>query len=182
MYANVAGDNPTDNTVMVRGFQQITTNAYTDGLRNSNTGYYAPEPYGMDRIEVLKGPSSVMYGQGSPGGIINFVSKRPLFESHREVGLSTGSNNRLQASMDIGDVVDEKSTLAYRLVALGRNADSNIDGIADDRIYVAPSLTWAPSARTSVTLLASYQKNRNLFTSNLPYSCLLYTSPSPRDS
>jgi len=180
VYANVAGDNPTDNTVMVRGFQQLTTNAYTDGLRNSNTGYYAPEPYGMDRIEVLKGPSSVMYGQGSPGGIINFVSKRPLFESHREVGLSTGSNNRLQASMDIGDVVDEKSTLAYRLVALGRNADSNIDGIADDRIYVAPSLTWAPSARTSVTLLASYQKNRNLFTSNLPYSVLDGSNPNGR--
>ncbi|QKH34513.1 TonB-dependent siderophore receptor [Achromobacter pestifer] len=180
VYANVAGDNPTDNTLMVRGFQQISTNAYTDGLRNSNTGYFAPEPYGMDRIEVLKGPSSVMYGQGSPGGIINFVSKRPLFESHREVGLSTGSNDRIQGSMDIGDVIDEPGTLAYRLVALGRNADSNIDGVPDDRVYVAPSLTWAPSARTSVTLLASYQRNRNLFTSNLPYSVLDGSNPNGR--
>ncbi len=180
VYANVAGDNPTDNTLMVRGFQQISANAYTDGLRNSNTGYFAPEPYGMDRIEVLKGPSSVMYGQGSPGGIVNFVSKRPLFESHREVGLSTGSNDRIQGSMDIGDVADAQGTLAYRLVALGRNADSNIDGIPDDRVYVAPSLTWAPSARTSVTLLASYQKNRNLFTSNLPYSVLDGSNPNGR--
>ena len=180
VYANVAGDNPTDNTLMVRGFQQISTNAYTDGLRNSNTGYFAPEPYGMDRIEVLKGPSSVMYGQGSPGGIINFVSKRPLFESHREVGLSTGSHDRVQGSMDIGDVIDEPGTLAYRLVALGRNADSSIDGVPDDRIYVAPSLTWAPSARTSVTLLASYQRNRNLFTSNLPYSLLDGSNPNGR--
>ncbi|WP_241072913.1 TonB-dependent siderophore receptor [Achromobacter insuavis] len=180
VHANVAGDNPTDNTLMVRGFQQLTTNALTDGLRNNNTGYFAPEPYGMDRIEVLKGPSSVMYGQGSPGGIINVVSKRPLFESHREVGLSTGSHDRLQGTMDIGDVIDAQGTLAYRLVALGRNADSGIDGIADDRIYVAPSLTWAPSARTSVTLLTSYQKNRNLFTSNLPYSVLDGSNPNGR--
>jgi iron complex outermembrane receptor protein len=180
VYANVAGDNPTDNTLMVRGFQQISANAYTDGLRNSNTGYFAPEPYGMDRIEVLKGPSSVMYGQGSPGGIVNFVSKRPLFESHREVGLSTGSNDRIQGSMDIGDVIDAQGSLAYRLVALGRNADSSIDGIPDDRVYVAPSLTWAPGARTSVTLLASYQKNRNLFTSNLPYSVLDGSNPNGR--
>lgn len=180
VHSNVSGDNPTDNTLMVRGFQQINTNAYTDGLRNNQTGYFSPEPFGMDRIEVLKGPSSVLYGQGSPGGTINFVSKRPLFESHREVTASVGNHDLVQGAMDIGDVLDADGTLAYRLVALGRDADSAIDGIPDDRIYVAPSLTWAPSARTSFTLLTSYQRNRNLFTSNLPYSVLDGSNPNGR--
>lgn len=180
VHSNVAGNNPTDNTLMVRGFQQINANAYTDGLRNNQVGYFSPEPFGMDRIEVLKGPSSVLYGQGSPGGTINFVSKRPLFESHREVTASVGNHDLVQGAVDVGDVLDDAGTLAYRLVALGRDADSDIDGIPDDRLYVAPSLTWAPSARTSFTLLTSYQRNRNLFTSNLPYSVLDGSNPNGR--
>lgn len=185
VYANVAGNNPTDNTIIVRGFQQINTNAYTDGLRNNEVGYYAPEPYGMERIEVLKGPASVLYGQGSPGGTVNFVSKRPTFSSHHEVGLSTGSNDRTQASLDIGDVLGEQKTLSYRLIALGRDANSSIDDIKDDRIYIAPSLTWSPNEDTSITLLTSYQRNKNLFTSNLPYSLLDGSNPNgkvPRHS
>lgn len=182
VHTNVAGDNPADNTLMVRGFQQITANAYTDGLRNNQVGYYAPEPFGMERIEVLKGPASVLYGQGSPGGTINLASKTPRFASHREVGISTGTNDRRQATLDIGGVLDARKTLAYRLVALGRNANSTIDGIKDDRLYLAPSITWAPSADTSFTVLASYQKNRNLFTSNLPYSMLDGSNPNGRVS
>ena len=180
VHANVAGNNPTDNTIMVRGFQQINTNAYTDGLRNNQIGYYAPEPYGMERIEVLKGPASVLYGQGSPGGTVNFVSKRPTFTEQREVGVSTGSNDRAQLYTDVAGVLDEHKTLAYRVVALGRDADNGIDGIKDDRIYIAPSLTWAPDDDTSLTLLASYQRNRNLFTSNMPYSLFDGSNPNGR--
>ncbi|WP_252089125.1 TonB-dependent siderophore receptor [Pseudomonas sp. MWU13-3659] len=178
VYSNVAGNNPTDNTIMVRGFQQINANAYTDGLRNNQVGYYSPETYGMERIEVLKGPASVMYGQGSPGGTLNFVSKRPTFSPHHEVGISGGSNDRAQAYMDIGDVLDEQKTLSYRLVALGRDANSSIDYIKDDRVYIAPSLTWAPNEDTSLTLLTSYQRNKNLFTSNLPYSLFDGSNPN----
>ncbi|QBF26593.1 TonB-dependent siderophore receptor [Pseudomonas tructae] len=180
VHAGVAGNNPTDNTIMVRGFQQINANAYTDGLRNNQIGYYAPEPWGMERIEVLKGPASVLYGQGSPGGTVNFVSKRPTFAAHREVGFSTGSDNRLQTYTDVGDVLDQHNTLAYRLVALGRDADNSIDGIKDDRVYVAPSLTWAPDEDTSLTILASYQRNKNLFTSNMPYSLFDGSNPNGR--
>lgn len=180
VHANVAGNNPTDNTIMVRGFQQLNTNAYTDGLRNHQIGYYAPEPWGMERIEVLKGPASVLYGQGSPGGTVNFVSKRPTFAAHREIGFSTGSNDRVQTYTDIGDVLDEQKTLAWRFVGLGRDADNGVDGIKDDRIYIAPSLTWAPDDDTSLTVLASYQRNKNLFTSNLPYSLFDGSNPNGR--
>lgn len=180
VHANVAGNNPTDNTIMVRGFQQINTNAYTDGLRNNQVGYYAPEPYGMERIEVLKGPASVLYGQGSPGGTVNFVSKRPTFLEQREVGISAGSNDRAQLYSDVAGVLDEQKTLAYRVVALGRDANNGIDGIKDDRVYIAPSLTWAPNDDTSLTLLASYQRNKNLFTSNMPYSLFDGSNPNGR--
>ncbi|MBH3340228.1 TonB-dependent siderophore receptor [Pseudomonas mendocina] len=175
--SDVSGNNPTDNTIMVRGFQQITANAYTDGLRNNQIGYYAPEPFGMERIEVLKGPSSVLYGQGSPGGTVNFVSKRPTFTTHREIGYSTGSNERQQLSVDLGDTLGDHGDLSYRLVALGRDANNSVDYIKDDRVYIAPSLTWNISDATSLTLLTSYQRNKNLFTSNLPYS--LYDGSNP---
>lgn len=180
VHTNVSGNNPTDNTLMVRGFQQINSDAYTDGLRNNNTGYYAPEPYGLERIEVLKGPASVIYGQGEPGGMVNLVSKKPLFTAHREVGLSLGNHDRQQLSLDVGDTLDDQRTLAYRLVMLGRDADNEIDGIKDDRQYIAPSLTWAPSEDTSLTLLASYQKNTNLFTSNMAYSLFDGSNPNGR--
>ncbi|WP_175652787.1 TonB-dependent siderophore receptor [Pseudomonas sp. Marseille-P9899] len=180
VHANVAGNNPTDNTIMVRGFQQINANAYTDGLRNNQIGYYAPEPYGMERIEVLKGPASVLYGQGSPGGTVNFVSKRPTFTEQREVGISAGSHDRAQLYTDVAGVLDEQKTLAYRVVALGRDANNGIDGIKDDRVYIAPSLTWAPNEDTSLTLLASYQRNKNLFTSNMPYSLFDGSNPNGR--
>ncbi|TDF79003.1 TonB-dependent siderophore receptor [Pseudomonas sp. H9] len=180
VHTNVSGNNPTDNTIMIRGFQQLNADAYTDGLRNNNVGYYAPEPYGLERIEVLKGPASVMYGQGEPGGIVNLVSKKPLFTAHREVGLSVGNHDRQQLSLDVGDVLDTQRTLSYRLVMLGRDADNEIDGIEDDRQYIAPSLTWAPTEDTSVTLLASYQKNTNLFTSNMAYSLFDGSNPNGR--
>lgn len=178
VYSNVAGDNPADNTVMVRGFQQITANAYTDGLRNNQVGYYALEPFGMERLEVLKGPASVLYGQGSPGGTVNVVSKLPTFSSFRRLGVSGGSHNRLQATVDLGDVWGESDQFSYRLVGLVRRSDAAVDYLKDDRVYLAPSFSWSPSAATSLTVLASYQRNNNLFTTNLPYAVLDGSNPN----
>lgn len=180
VHTNVSGNNPTDNTIMVRGFQQLSTDAYTDGLRNNNIGYFAPETFGLERIEVLKGPASVIYGQGEPGGMVNLVTKKPLLSAHREVGLSTGNHDRKQLTLDVGDVLGTQGTVAYRLVMLGRDADNEIDGIKDDRQYIAPSLTWAPNEDTSLTLLATYQKNTNLFTSNMAYSLFDGSNPNGR--
>jgi iron complex outermembrane receptor protein len=119
----------------------------------------------LERIEVLRGPSAMLYGQGSTAGVINMVSKRPLAEPQREVGVQLGSFNRTQMQADLAGPLTKDGDWSYRLVALGRDSDTQVDHVPDDRRLVAPSLTWRPSAATSLTLQATLQQNRTGSTS-----------------
>lgn len=143
----------------VRGF---VPGRYLDGLRLpfGSRGYSQPriEPFGLERIEVLKGPSSLLYGQAAPGGLVNMVSKRPTTEAVREVELQYGNNNRKQLGLDLGGQVSEQGDLSYRLVALARKSDTSYDYVSEEKTYLAPSLTWRPDASTQLTLLEQYQK------------------------
>ena len=143
------------------------------------------EPYGLERVEVLKGPSSVLYGQNNPGGLINMVSKLPTDTPQREIELQTGSYGRAQAAMDLSGPVDEAGQWSYRLVALQRNAAQSANYTEDDRTFVAPALTWRPSAATSLSLLGFYQKDHQVpLYGNLPAAGTLYSNPNgriPRD-
>ncbi|TAK74834.1 MAG: TonB-dependent siderophore receptor [Aquabacterium sp.] len=141
---------------------------YEDGLRrlfNWYTSNTRVEPYALERIEVLRGPAALMYGQGSTGGLINTVSKRPQAETQREVGVQLGSWNRRQVQADLTGALSEDGEWLYRLVALKRKADTQVDHVRDDRTVLAPSLTWKPSASTSWTLLALWQQDRSGSTS-----------------
>ncbi|MCX7289764.1 TonB-dependent receptor plug domain-containing protein, partial [Janthinobacterium sp.] len=92
--SNTAGANPADDSLSVRGFSQFSGAFYLDGMRlmpMGTLGFFGVEPYGAERVEVLKGPSSVLYGQNAPGGIVNFVPKRPAADQVRQVALSLGS-------------------------------------------------------------------------------------------
>lgn len=181
--SNTGGANPADDSMSVRGFSQFSGNFYQDGLRLmplGTFGFYGVEPFGAERVEVLKGPASVLYGQNSPGGVVNFVSKRPTRDPVREIELSAGSFGRKQAAFDVGGALREDGTLMYRLVGLARDADQQIDYMRDDRVYLAPSVTWAPSARTSVTLRGFYQKNRAMQSTNIQYAALDGSNPNGR--
>lgn len=164
--ANNAADN-----IFLRGYAISFT--YKDGLRLRPLGFFGmfgEEPYGLERIEVLKGPTSILYGQNDPGGMVNTLSKRPTDYDRGEVGLSFGSGHRRQLTLDTSGPL--RDTLSYRFVALGREADGVYDHTDDDRAYVAPSLTWKPDEFTSLTLLASYQKNKALAPSNIPWAAV----------
>lgn len=143
----------------VRGF---TPGRYVDGLRLpfGARGYAQPrvETYGLERIEVLKGPASIMYGQGAPGGTVNMVKKRPTDEPIREIQLQAGSFDRLQAAFDIADKIGRDDDLLVRLVALARDSDTQFDHVEEEKQYVAPSLTWRPRTDTELTLFGEYQK------------------------
>lgn len=117
------------------------------------------EPYGLERIDVLKGPSSVMYGQNLPGGLINLSSKRPTETPLREVAIQGGSHGRLQGMFDFSGPIDPEGTLLYRLTGLSRSADGRVDFGYDKRNFIAPSLTWKPTDATSVTFFGHYQKD-----------------------
>lgn len=142
----------------VRGF---LTYQYLDGLKlhDSNWGI---EPFGLERAELFKGPGSSLYGQGSPGGIINMISKRPTPTARGEFAVQGGSFNRLQGAADFAGPIGRSGKLAYRVTALTRDAETRIKYSQDDRYYIAPALTWLPAERTEVTLLGSFQSDPDL--------------------
>ena len=134
---------------------------YLDNLRLpfGARGYSQPriEPWGLERVEVVKGPSSVLYGQSTPGGLINMVSKRPTTETIRKIEVQLGSHNRKQTAFDFGGAVDADGVWSYRLVGLHREANTSYDYVSEKKTYFAPSLTFQPDAATRITLLAHYQ-------------------------
>ena len=148
----------TGDQVQMRGFE--IWNTLRDGMTYSiNTYDGQQEPYGLERIEVLKGASSVLYGNLRPGGMVNTVSKRPPSQPLREVNLELGSHDRRQVSADIGGPIDSRGVWSYRLTGLYRDSDTFIDYVPDDRHFIAGALRWQPDDRTSLTLLAEYQKD-----------------------
>ena len=150
-------DNDTD-WFKVRGYDQST---YQDGLRIYRAGYYQwlPEPYGIERVELLKGPASVLYGEAPPGGVINAISKRPTKDPQGEVVIEGGTNHHQQIGFDSSGPVSNSNDVRYRLVGLYQNAEGDIDETENKRYYVAPSLEWDISDETTLTVLGSFQKD-----------------------
>lgn len=145
----------------LRGFRSNNTagSVFRDGLRQQFNGLDGDlETYGLERLELLKGPSSVLYGQGAPGGLVNAITKRPTKTPLRELVVQGGSHDRLQGAFDFSGPIDDDGEWRYRMTALGRDADTQFDHVVDNRIYAAPALTWAPSDRTELTLLTQYLK------------------------
>ena len=152
--------------VRIRGFNLANANTgmLRDGMKYQPSVYDgSQEPYGLERIEVLRGAASVLYGQLSPGGIINAVSKRPTAEPLHELTADIGSYQRKQVTGDFAGPLSDDGVWTYRVTGLLREANTSIDHINDDKRYIAPALTWRPSARTSLTLLSSYQEMRTKF-------------------
>lgn len=138
-----------------------------DGLRLPLTGYWGVirnEPFAFERIEVLRGPASVIAGQNGPGGVVNLVSKRPQAEPMGELQVQAGLNDHKQVSADLTGALDGEGRLLYRLVALGKDSGTQVDHATEERTYFAPSLTWKPLAGTSVNVYFQYQKDKSLNT------------------
>lgn len=153
------GFDPRFDQIYVRGNDITTTGDFRDGLRQPymNYGMFRTDPYALDRVEVIKGPTSVLYGPGSPGGIVNKISKLPTEETIREVGVVYGTSDRAQTMFDFGGpVTKDDDTMLYRIVGLARKGDTNFD-IADDRYFIQPSFTWKPDDTTKFTVYGSAQ-------------------------
>jgi iron complex outermembrane receptor protein len=151
---------------MIRGFNTASGNTgnLRDGLKfQSNVYDGGQEPYGLERVEVMRGASSVLYGQVAPGGIVNAISKRPTKDALREVNIEYGSYNKKQISADFGGPIDDEGIWSYRLTGLLRKADNWVDKTPDDKVYIAPALTVQPDDATALTLLASYQQVKTRF-------------------
>ncbi|WP_334412172.1 TonB-dependent siderophore receptor [Bradyrhizobium sp. AZCC 1721] len=148
--------------LQIRGFDMTMPGLYLDGLRLPSSRYVhflGLEPYGAERLEVLKGPSSVMYGGSGTGGILNYVSKLPTAYQFGEISVSGGSFNRYQGQFDIGGPANKEGTVLWRLTGAVRDGETQVDFTKDNRVFIAPAVTIKPNEDTTITLLANYQKD-----------------------
>lgn len=149
--------------LVIRGFDMTGEAFYRDGLKLPGTSYgdfQTLDPYGAERVEVLKGPTSVLYGQNGPGGIVNYVSKRPTETALREISVELGNFGKYETQFDFSGPFSEGSDWSYRLTGVGRMAESQVDFVDDDRFFIAPALTYSPDEDTTLTILGSYQRDR----------------------
>jgi len=174
--ANPYGPDSRVDGAFVRGINALQ---FRDGMRDIYS-YYASiraDPYNFDQVELVRGPASVLFGQGALGGIINLVSKRPEFEASGEVSLRYGSFDRKEALVDVTGPLGD--TVAARIVARVRDADTQTDYVPDDRVMVSPSITFKPSPDTDFTLIGLYQEDDSGSTSQfLPLVGTILPNPN----
>ena len=146
--------------VKVRG---LNVPQYQDSLQSlfGNYNNTRPNIYTLEQVEILKGPASVLYGQGSPGGLINVVSKRPQAESAHELVADYGNFNYTQLALDSTGTIFSSGDWLYRFVGVYEDSDTQVDHVGEDNIVVAPSLTWRPSDSTEATLMLNYTSTKS---------------------
>jgi len=163
VYAEPYGGDPRYDSFFLRGFD-LGRSQYRDGLRMTG-GTWASlrsETYGLERIDLARGPSSVLYGQTNPGGMLNKITKRPTETAFQSVEGLVGSYDQLQGGMDVGGPLDDGKKVLYRFTAMMRDGDTQYEYgdtgqyVKDDRQYVAPALTFRPNDNTTLTILADY--------------------------
>lgn len=146
----------------LRGGSESST--LLDGMRLPLSGWYGNvrnEPYAFERVDVLRGPSSVMAGQNGPGGVINQISKRPQAAPRREIAVQFGNYNRRQVAFDFTGPINATGTLLYRLVGVAKDSDTQVDFADEQRQYLAPSLTWLLGGSTSLTAYGQFQHDES---------------------
>ncbi|WP_374525022.1 TonB-dependent siderophore receptor [Sphingopyxis sp.] len=153
--------NPYGRDTRVDGFNVRGLDAlqFRDGMRDIFS-YYASitsDPYNFSRVEIVRGPASVLFGQGSIGGIVNLVSKTPGFDTRGEINLVYGSYDRKEVLGDVNLALADN--LAVRFVGRARDAGTYIDHVPDDRVMFAPSIRWQPTPDTDVVLTGLYQED-----------------------
>ncbi len=158
------GSSTTYDVVTIRGFTTSTTvntNQYLDGMKLQGNNYseVSMDPYFLERVEVMRGPTSVLYGNSNPGGIVSMVSKRPTTEPLKEVQFKMGTDNLWQTGFDFSDAIDDAGVWSYRLTGLGRSQDAQQQMAKSTRYAVAPSFSWRPDDKTDFTFLSNFQND-----------------------
>jgi len=155
------GASNTYDYLIIRGFaaEGQSQNNYLDGMKMQGNFYNDAviDPYMIERAEVMRGPTSVLYGKSSPGGLLNMVSKRPLTEPLKEIQFKAGTDSLFQTGFDFSDALDDDGVYSYRLTGLARSNNSQQEGKGEQRYAIAPSFSWRPDDKTNFTFLSYFQ-------------------------
>ena len=146
--------------VYIRGFSTAGF-LYKDGLVD-NRRYYIRDPSSIDRIEIIKGRDSVLFGSGSAGGTVNYVIKKPLEQSQHQVKVSVGNPSHARFVIDSTGPVNNSDSIFFRFIAMKQNVDVGRANVDDDRLMIMPSLLFK-SERSSLRILAEYSEQDREF-------------------
>ncbi|QDY41691.1 TonB-dependent siderophore receptor [Candidatus Pantoea soli] len=149
-------------TVSLRGFHGgDVDNTFLDGLRVMSDGgsfnVLQVDNWFLDRVDVIKGPASALYGQTVPGGLVNMVMKRPQFAREGHLQFSGGSHATHSAAFDYTDAINTQ--WAWRLSGITRNSHTQYQHTREEKYALTPQLLWQPDEDTSLLLRAYLQKD-----------------------
>lgn len=164
----------------IRGFEN--NQMYYDGLvLQYLTGWNLQpqiDPIALERVEVFKGPSSVLYGSMPPGGMVNLIAKSPQKERHTDISVATGSRNLAKASIDTTGQFGD-SNVYYRLIGLASHRDGQVDNTTEERYVIAPSIDWYVTDNTLINFNFYYQNDPNMgMNSAMPASGSVWDNPN----
>ncbi len=148
-----------------------------DGLQDP-VGTYLLELTSVDRVEVLKGPASVLFGSANPGGTINIITKQPLPDPFYELSATVGSYEFYRGAIDLTGPLNDSQTVLYRLNASYRSAGSFIDFVENQNISVAPVLGWKISESTRLTFSGEYISLNSVFAAGQPAVGTILPNPN----
>ncbi|QAY83869.1 TonB-dependent siderophore receptor [Pseudomonas arsenicoxydans] len=148
----------------VRGFEPTQ---FLDGLPLPKGVYANPkqETWNLERLALLRGPASSVYGQTPPGGLLDMVSRRPTAQDSHEIELQYGSDNQRQINFASTGKIDDEGQFLYSLSGVVRDSGTQIDHVDNKRYNIAPSLTWNIDDDTSFTLLTQFTRDDTGITS-----------------
>lgn len=138
----------------IRGFDVYT---YRDGLSLGRPfGNIREEVFAFERVEVIRGANSTAFGISDPGGMVNYVTKRPRPDRFGEAYVAAGSNDHAEVGFDFGDRITPDGTLSYRLTGKVRDASAEYDYSRDDEKFLMAGVTWQPDAATSLSVMVDH--------------------------
>jgi iron complex outermembrane receptor protein len=152
----------------IRGFQ--TSNLLRNGLKDYIGGATTGQTQlaDIEQIEVLRGPASVLYGQGNPGGTVNFITKKPLSEPYFAASMTAGSYSLYQPTLDMSGPLNPDKTLLYRLNLSYFNTESFVDFFNSQRYLIAPVVSWQIDPNTKLTFETEFRYQHQFPRTGLP--------------
>lgn len=142
----------------IRGITQAEDGQSLNGLRTRQYYFLQPITSHIERVEVIKGPSSVTFSSADPGGTVNMVTKKPLAEARNEVSLTTGSFSTIRAAADFTGPLNKEKTLLYRFNAAFQEAQSFRDLVQNNALLITPSISYLPNSTTALNAEMIYSR------------------------
>lgn len=174
VFAGTFGADSRNDWFLIRGFKSDDNSMFLDGLQLFYTSYasWKLQPFNMERVEVLRGPSAILYGGSSPSGLVNAVSKLPRAEPIRYIETGVDNYGNAYFGFDINTPIKlapGNGELYTRFVGQVQNGGTQTDFTPNNNYFIAPSVTWKPDVDTTLTILASASYNETRPAQFLPY-------------